>query len=507
MEFEQNLFISYAHIDNQPVPPGERGWITQFHETLEALLSMRLGKTAKIWRDLKLQGNDVFAPEIVAQFNASAVLIPILSSRYLSSDWCTREAREFCAGAKMHGGLVIDNKSRIFKVIKMPVDQMQSLPPEMNDVLGYEFYTLKDGAPLELDPGYGPEYAQAYKQKVAKLAWDVAQLLKALEAKQAGSGNGNGNGGDHEAAKPTVYLAECSRDRRQAREIIEAELTRLGYTVLPDKPLPDDEVEYVAAVEGLLARCALSIHLVGENYGVVPDGPTSKSIVMLQNELAVSRCRNAKLARLIWLPKGTRSDRPEQQAFIDTLNQDAQAQFGADLLMGDIEELKTAIHATLKKIEQPEPVPVHPPAEAGAAGEKTKLLYLICDEKDRKASVPLRKFCRQQGFEVALPAFEGDAAQVRKSNQQLLAGCDAVMLFYGAGDEAWKRSVDNELTKMAGYRQTPLHAKGIYLSGPKTEDKDDLIDMEEPGLINGLVGLPEAAVASFLRTAEGGGTP
>jgi len=107
---------------------------------------------------------------------------------------------------------------------------------------------------------------------------------------------------------------------------------------------------------------------------------------------------------------------------------------------------------------------------------------------------------------VAL-AFEGDAAQVRKSNQQLLAGCDAVMLFYGAGDEAWKRSVDNELTKMAGYRQTPLHAKGIYLSEPKTEDKDDLIDMEEPGLINGLVGLPEAAVASFLRTAEGGGTP
>jgi len=39
MEFEQNLFISYAHIDNQPVH-GERGWITQFHETLEALLSI-----------------------------------------------------------------------------------------------------------------------------------------------------------------------------------------------------------------------------------------------------------------------------------------------------------------------------------------------------------------------------------------------------------------------------------------------------------------------------------
>src|SRR5262245_21960396 len=130
MEFEQNLFISYAHLDNRPIPPGDRGWITQFHETLEALLSMRLGKTAKIWRDLKLQGNDVFAPEIVTQFNASAVLVSILSDRYLVSDWCTREAREFCAGAKTRGGLVIDNKSRIFKVIKTPVEDVKSLPPE-----------------------------------------------------------------------------------------------------------------------------------------------------------------------------------------------------------------------------------------------------------------------------------------------------------------------------------------------------------------------------------------
>lgn len=505
MEFEQNLFISYAHIDNQPVPPAEQGWITQFHETLNALLSMRLGKTAKIWRDQKLQGNDVFDAEIVTQFSSSAVLVSVLSSRYLNSEWCTREVREFCAGARSRGGLVIDNKSRIFKVIKMPVEQEHSLPPEMHQLLGYEFYTIKDGAPLELDPGYGPEYAQAYKQKVAKLAWDVAQILKALEARQARGGNGNGK--HPEAARPTVYLAECSRDRRQARELIEVELTRLGYTVLPDRPLPTDEVEFVAAVKTLLERCALSIHLVGESYGVVPDGPTSKSIVMLQNDLAVDRCRKGKLARLIWLPKGIRSGQAPQQAFIDALLQDAQAQFGADLLTGDIEEFKAAIHSTLKKIEQPEPVQVRPAAEDGTADDKTKLLYLICDEKDRRASVPLRKFCRQQGFEVRLPAFEGDAALVRKTNQQQLASCDAVMLFYGAGDEAWKRSIDNELTKMAGYRQTPVRARGVYLAEPKTRDKDDLIDMDEPGLVNGLAGLPEAALAAFLRAADPDGKP
>ena len=68
--FDKHLFISYAHIDNQPLTPEQKGWISRFHATLEALLSMRLGQAAKIWRDDKLQGNDVFAEEIVDQFTS-----------------------------------------------------------------------------------------------------------------------------------------------------------------------------------------------------------------------------------------------------------------------------------------------------------------------------------------------------------------------------------------------------------------------------------------------------
>ena len=141
-----------------------------------------MGREAKIWRDEKLQGNDVFSDEIVARFKQSAVLVSIVTSRYLNSEWCTREAREFCQSAQQTGGLVVGNKSRVFKVIKTPVDTQESLPAPMKDILGYEFFTVKDGAPLEFDPAYGQEYAQLYNQKVAKLAWEVAQLLKTLEA-------------------------------------------------------------------------------------------------------------------------------------------------------------------------------------------------------------------------------------------------------------------------------------------------------------------------------------
>lgn len=146
--FKKDLFISYAHIDNQPLTPEQKGWISRFHATLEALLSMRLGQAAKIWRDDKLQGNDVFADEIVDQFAQTAVLVSVLTPRYLNSDWCTREVREFCARAEQSGGLVVDNKARVFKVIKTPVDEQESLPAAMKDLLGYEFFTVKDGAPL-----------------------------------------------------------------------------------------------------------------------------------------------------------------------------------------------------------------------------------------------------------------------------------------------------------------------------------------------------------------------
>jgi hypothetical protein len=495
--FEKHLFISYAHIDNRPLTPEQKGWISRFHASLEALLSMRLGQAAKIWRDDKLQGNDVFADEIIDQFAKTAVLISVLTPRYLNSEWCTREVREFCARAEQSGGLVVDNKVRIFKVLKTPVDTQESLPAVVRDILGYEFFTLEDGTPLELDPAYGEKFLQDYNRKVGVLAWHVAQLLKKLEA---GNGVSDNGGAVKATAKATIYLAECSYDRKETREILEGDLRRHGYTVLPDQQLPQDEAGYVAAVERLLARCQLAVHLVGASYGAVPDGPGQKSVTVLQNELAVKRSKSGALPRVIWLPEGTHSEQAPQQSFIEALHHDAEVQFGADLITGDIEALKTQIHATLKKLEEPESKQL---AEQAAAANRAKLIYLICNEKDRKATVPVRKFCRDHGFEVAIPSFEGDATAVREAHQHLLTTCDAVLLFYGAGDEAWKRTIDNDLKKMPGHRGSrPLLANYTYLAAPKTTDKEDLIDMEEPNLINALESFSEAEMGALMEAMK-----
>ncbi|HZM11350.1 MAG TPA: hypothetical protein VFC15_14175 [Candidatus Limnocylindrales bacterium] len=222
--------------------------------------------------------------------------------------------------------------------------------------------------------------------------------------------------------------------------------------------------------------------------------------MVLENELAIQYSRQFGLKRIIWVPSGTKSESSRQQQFIDQLLRDPVAQFGADLITGDLEDLKAAVHAALKKLETPAP----PPPPKSSAEQDTKVIYLICDERDRKATIPLRKLLKSRGFESYIPTFDGDAATVRQSNQNLLNSCDAAVIFYGAGDESWKRSVDAEIRKVAGYRtsKTPL-APFTYLAEPATDDKTDLVEMEEPRLINCLYGFSEAAVADFVSSVSG----
>ena len=500
MEFQRHLFISYAHIDNVPLSEQHQGWITRFHSTLSAMLNMRLGRKAEIWRDSKLTGNDIFADEIVQQFPMTELLISVVTPRYAESEWCTREVKEFCKCAEATGGLVVDNKSRALKVIKMPVDDEGPLPPVMREALGYPFYEFDEQqVPLELDPAYGEEFNRKYNLKLAKLAYDIAGLIKKIEAPAATASKPSETPATATAtSKPTIYLAECSFDRRSAREALESELRLHGYPVLPDVQLPKSEEEYIAAVKNFLDRSELSIHLVGAKYGVVPDGPSEKSVTILQNELAIERHKRGGLRRIISLPEGTKSESAAQQEFIERLLKDAELQLGADLVTGEIEDLKGVMHAVLKKMQKPEPPPVE--------RQGSRLIYLLCDERDRQATIPVRKFLKGRGCEVQIPLFEGDAATIRQSNQDLLAECDAVILFYGNGDEAWKRSVGSELKKAGAYRAAkPLLASYIYLAEPTTESKRELIELEEPNLINGLQGFSETEMLKFINGLDGRG--
>lgn len=509
MSYNIDLFISYAHIDNQPVSASESGWISRFHASLDTFLSMRLGKSVRIWRDDKLTGNDRFADEIVRQFDRTAMLLSVVTPRYLNSEWCTREVNEFCQRASSR--LLVDEKARVFKVIKTPVDCEVQLPTIMQEMLGYEFFVFEDGVPMELDALYGQQYGQDFNRQISKLAFEMAALLKRMESEPNSIATpGVDTTALVETEKPIVYLAECTFDIKPHRDILETQLTCLGYQVLPDRHLPRDEAAYIDEVSTLLQRCDVSVHLIGQKYGAVPDGPSDISTTVLQNRLAAERSRAGKLQRLIWLDSQTQIDDVKQQDFVEELLNDSDAQHGADLLTGDIETLKSVLQSLLDRVE-------HSAMQTEALNSSTLALtetahtpsaeeqsvYLICTEQDRKATVPLRKYLLEHNISVAMPAFKGDAAEVRKINQQLLVNSTTVIVFYGQGEELWKRSIDTELKKLPAWLEgRPMPSTFTYLAAPLTCDKEDMIDMHEPGTIDGIDQLAETALDAIFETVN-----
>ena len=501
MKFAKHVFISYAHLDNEKTEKDEPGWVDRFHTSLKAFLSTAIGEEPIIWRDIKLRGNDVFADEIVQQFPETAVLISILSPRYLKSTWCLKEIEEFCKIAERHGGLVVENKMRVHRVMLMPLpaELREKLPGRLTDELGYPFYDEEEGGRfLTLDPRFGDKYKAAFNRGLALMANDLAEVIQKLQ-KEENLIPQSTSAEPTVPPKPVIYLSESSWDRGDDRERIRSELQATGYTVLPHQGtrLPEMESEYVAEVERLLDCSQLSIHVIGANGGKVLNGPGRKDAVQLQNEIAARKSKEEGLARLIWLP-ATSSGQPEQQSFIDALRSKAELQCGGDLIEDNLEGLKNVLRTTLEKLEAPSP------KKAETEKPRGQIIYLLCVPADRPATVPLRKFLKAQGLDVQLPLFEGEAAVVRHSHEELLTRCDAVLVFYGAGAEAWKRTTDIDLQKIKTHlREGSPFAQFTYLAAPLTDHKQDCVDMGEERLIIGLEGFTEAAMQPLLAALKG----
>ena len=495
MTFENDIFISYAHIDDMALVEGQKGWISSFHRALEIRLGQLLGRTPRIWRDPKLQGNDAFADRLVERLPGVAILVSVVSPRYMKSDWCLRELHEFTKAAARTGGLRIGHKVRVFKIVKTPVP-LEQQDPELQHMLGYEFFTADPhtGRTKELSQTGDPEIQRLYWAKLDDLAHDLTEMLETIEASGGGAsasspvrasvvapmaGAAPASAGLGEAAPVedrAVYLAETTYDLREKRDAVRRELQTLGLRVLPNQPLPHIREECEAAIRSDLEQSVLSIHLVGRNYGLVPEGAT-QSIVVIQNELAIERAAAGDYARLIWIPEKIECDDERQLKFIENLQTDTRIQQGADILQTTFEEFKAAMNRRLRKEEKKDEKDEDKDAsQQSAPGEDTDdnllRIYLISDRRDESAPSALSDYLYDQGFEVILPVFEGDEAQIRKDHEENLSLCDAVLFYYGEGNELWLRQKLREVQKSAAFgRKKPILTKAIYVAQPDSPSK------------------------------------
>jgi hypothetical protein len=313
-----DVFISYAHPDNDYPRYGNSGWVELFYDALKPCLRGHLGREPQIFldRDGQLTGSSVLTPAIKAALASCSFLVPIVSKNYLASDWCKRELAEFISVAESSGGIAVGTKTRVLKVIKLPVGigEPKTGINAIDEALGYPFYQrLSNGAPVQppapLDPPYLSNLGTDFSRQVNQLAFDIKELIEARQTTSV------------RTDRPVVYLADTSSDSQTDRDRIRMELAQFGCDVLPaESRWPGSD--YGQRVANDLAQARFSIHVIGSSYGVVPEDAT-ESIVAIQYVMAgEERAKRPQFRRMLWMSPGAQATDPRQSAFVASLQSD-----------------------------------------------------------------------------------------------------------------------------------------------------------------------------------------
>jgi hypothetical protein len=505
MPFTHDIFISYGHLDDLNPFGQEKGWVDLLHERLLVLVGQALGYEPNIWRDgHNLQGNDQLLGAISEGVTNSLLLVPVITPRYVQSEWCNREMEAFHA-VEVPGSAAGPNfRSRVFKVVKTPLpEHLKKLEPaQIKNLIGYQFYAQDETSGLLTE--FGTDASEKlYWRMLNRLVADITKALIDLKhpnAKQTGPLDSSrlttppvpepdatatpapvakANGADAALPAKIVYLAETTSDLADERELVRDELRQRGYGVLPEQKLPLEEVKKTEkTIRAALARCALSVHMVGTRYGSSPEDD-ARSTVRIQEQLAAEHgATDRAFLRLLWLPAGLMTEAmpisdERQISFVSELQKRITA--GAELLQTSVEDLKTRI---VEKLNPPAP------ARLRVEHSKLKQVYLICENRDRSLIRPIKEYLFKQNLEVITWLDQDDSAKLMDYHRKNLRECDAALVYFGSGDEPWVRKNLEDLQKAYGYgREQDWLANAVYVGAPPSDQKEDFLTHMVPYVI------------------------
>lgn len=490
---KNHVFISYAHVDNEVF-----GWVSTFHTALEKLLRQKANKHATVWRDPQMERNAIFDKEIFDKLLQSLTLVSVVSPNYIESEYCQKELKEFCENAAPFG-----NNSRVFKVVKTPVP-LKEMPKVFQQINGFDFFKFDDESktPREFIPEFGKEYEQQFWLKVSDLAYEIAKLLKLMNAAAVKQTSVSAP----ISLKPivsksaTIYLARTSSDFQIEHDNIRRDLLERGYQVLPliDEVEPKTTEEYKQFVRDNLQKCKLSVHLIGKNYGETPEDG-EQSYIHLQSVVAAERDQDPNFTRIIWIPKDVNSVQPRHQNFVAGL-WSASAET-VQVLEKPLEDLKTDILDALNR-------EVKPVSQSKSSTFKPSVLILY-DKADAESAVDIENRLKEQGLSVRSLAkyLSSEISVMTEAENDYLRSCDAVLIYWKNTRESWVQSKLAKLQKIFGDgRDEEFLGEAVFVEdGTLIDDLDTETNAEFIGSFDKLDAFLETVKAAFQTKFSKGG--
>lgn len=499
-----DVLLNFAPVDDQPLYDGRQGWVSQLYRHLSVRMEQLSGERIKLARHPGFTGRHDTDLELQRHLAKVKAMVSVVSPPFVKSEGCVRELQEFCANAEESGGLWVENKPRVFKVLKTPVASGE-VPGDVADLFSrlfaFEFFEQDPvtGRIREFDEAFGETLRQRFHERLYDLAYEVCQVLRILKQLQSNTIDP----AKAAAHRQVIYLAPTTSDLQTERDRIRRELIERGHMVLPETPLPLSAKELERVVRGHLDKCSMAIHLLGTNYGVTPED-SAESLPCLQVKLSVQHARQKPFKCYFWMPGVAQVTDARQKSFLQQVQEDPMLHDNAEIMEGDLSLLKREL---IRWLEPPKPKPsaLAAPAAVKSADGPPKV-YLICEPRDEGSIEPLEDYLFAQGLDVCLPAFDGSDADAEALHRENLLTCDAAMVYFGAAPRAWVDIKLRELLKAAGSgRSGPIRVQAVYIAPPEDHRKERFRSLQARVIRQGTEFKHDAELEAFVTELKGVG--
>ncbi len=464
--YNYDIFISYAHLDNEKLPGQTDGWIELFYKSLQLKLAQRIGKmdSVKIWWDSKkLDGSTLFDDSIENGIKDSAIMISLLSPGYLNSDYCMKELQLFTAkAAKEKVGLKVGDSSRIIKVLLNNIPYSK-WPAPLAGSTGFPFYFAKDkenlGDPLDATSGPFMEQLKELRDALVELLNEFPKdQTTVAEPVTADAASAETITSDQAF---TIYFGEVADSMRTVRKRTIAELEKKGYKIVTGVPPPDEPAAHAEKALTCINEADLAVHLLDEFPGREIVGQTDNWYPKAQLELSLQHAKS----KVVWMPAEFQETDIEEEAykkFVQSVavNVDTKNQF--DLIRGNKSELARQINDLAVAIQQSK--------AATQADEKISVL-LDTHFNDQQYAFTVGQALLQNNIQPYINPQEDNPHKNMQFLADRMSSVNKLVFFYGTVTKEWVLERMSAALQLIVTNNYPIDDFIIYLAPPnKTDD-------------------------------------
>ncbi len=462
-QYQYDIFVSYAHVDNEIFAGADKGWVTTLVDTLKIFLAQKIGSANaySLWLDQILPGHLPSTYNSIQYLEKSAVFLLVLSPAYLKSEQCRLELNAFLAQV---GGA---DSGRVFIVEYQASERVEVL----NDLRGYTFW---EADPTNARPRSLSFDSKQYHWKTEDLAIDIVDKLDVLKTDIIPV-----------SSEYTIFLAEVSDDLFFQRDELRRNLELQGLRVLPNKFYAfNTKQELKNAIDSDMKNSVLFVQLLSS---IAPQRPPGMSTPQLQYDCA----KELGLPILQWRDRKLKLNEITDLTHRKLLT-------GSTVMAVSMVEFQQQIMQALEKLKIDDEKP------SSTAGD---FIFINAAPQELDLAKQVEQALVKLGYACSLPMeidHNTPPAKIREDLDNNLQFCDAVIILNNIHtDLVWVRQQVLQCRRAEGKRdgREALKAIAVY-NHPDREKSPININLPNLHILDGSVPYPDTCVPTFIQVLQ-----